>query len=413
VSARDSLTAVFHYKRRLPDQFFEAVYQVIPMPEQLLKDANRGEMRATAFAKQPVGNGQFRLASWTPGQRVEIIADTTSYRGRPKLDRVVWAVYPDPAAATGAVMAGQADLYEILSRDQLKEFERHDDLKAVAYPGLEYAFMMFNTRAPNGRGAHPLLGDRELRRALTMALDRQAMIRNVFDTLAAVPVGPVPRGLKPDTSSLRQLAYDTVHARALLDSLGWKDANGDGVREKNGRPLAFSLLVPASSSNRRKYAVLIQEQLRRVGVKANLEQLEFNVFMDRQLKRDFDAALGSYHADPAPGSIRQVWGSAGCQGDGSNYGCYTSRAFDAAVDSALSTMDPAKTRAYFARAYQTIVDDAPAVWLYEPRNTAGMHKRIQPVRMRADGWWSTMGLWSIPADQRIERDRIPLGAQRR
>lgn len=413
VSVRDSLTAVFHFERRMPDQFFEAAYQVIPMPEHLLKDANRAELRAASFSRSPVGNGRFRFGSWTPGQRIELVADTANYRGRPKVDRVVIAVYPDPAAGIAALMAGQADFYPALSVDQMREVSGNPDLKAVSYPSLDYAFVHLNTRGAGGRGTHPILGDREVRRALTMALDRQAMVKNVFDTMAYVPLGPVPRGLKPDTSGLRQLPFDRARANAILDSLGWRDANGDSVREKNGRPLEFSLLVPASSAPRRRYGVLLQEQFRQAGVKVNLEQLDFNVFIDRQLKRDFDAALGFFHTDPAPGSIRQVWGTAGIGGEGSNYGGYSNPAFDAAVDSSLSTMDAAAGSRHLARAYQIIVDDAPAIWLYEPRLVAGMHRRIQPVGMRADGWYGKVAEWSIPTGLRIPRDRIPLDSAAR
>ena len=414
VSVRDSLTAVFHYKARRPDQFFEAVYQLIPVPEHLLKDANRKELRAAPFAKRPVGTGKYRFASWTPGQRLELVADTANYRGRPNIDRVIWNVVPDPQAAFAALTAGQADFFEILSPDQLKQLRTNPDLKAAPYPTLDYAFMGFNLRGPGRRGAHPLFADRQLRRALSMALDREAMVRNVFDSQAAVALGPVVRGLNPDTTQLRPIPYDLAGARALLDSLGWKDANGDGVRERNGRPLQFSLLTPTSSAFRRRYAVLIQEQLRQAGVKVDVEPLEFNVWMDRQSKGAFDATLGAHHVDPAPGSIRQNWSTAGArEADGSNYGGYESRAFDAAVDSALASMDPAVARRHFARAYQTILDDAPAVWLYEPRWSAGVHKRIQPVGMRGDGWWVRFDEWRIPADQRIPRDRIPPGAPAR
>ena len=76
-------------------------------------------------------------------------------------------------------------------------------------------------------------------------------------------------------------------------------------------------------------------------------------------------------------------------------------------DVVLAT-DPARSEAYYHRAYQTIIDDAPAIWLYEVPGMGAINKRIHPAGVRADGWWADLAAWSIPDDQRIARDRIGL-----
>jgi peptide/nickel transport system substrate-binding protein len=194
----------------------------------------------------------------------------------------------------------------------------------------------------------------------------------------------------------------------MLDSLGWRDTNGDGMREKNGLPLRFSVMVPASSRARQNVAVLLQEQLKRSGVDLQVDQLDINTMIARLSKRDFDAVLNAWHPDPNPSSIRQSWGGASARSpNGSNYGGYDSPAFDAYVDSAV-TARPTDAPAYFRKAYQVFVDDAPAVLLYEPRLVAGASKRIKLVEMRPDAWWAGLADWSIPGDQRIDRDRVGL-----
>jgi peptide/nickel transport system substrate-binding protein len=238
------------------------------------------------------------------------------------------------------------------------------------------------------------------------------MVRNVFDTLGAVAIGPLTRAQATADTTIAQLTYDLEGAKRTLDSLGWRDANGDGVREKNGRPLAFTLLTPVSSRNRVRLSVLIQEQLRAAGVKVNVEQMDFAAFMERMTARRFDAVMGAWHLDPSPAGVRQSWGTAGARGkDGSNYGSYESAAFDAHVDSAMTELDPARSKAHFRRAYETIVADAPAVWLYEPRLMAGVHTRLSLPGRRADAWWGGLAEWSVPASQRIPRDRLGLDAR--
>src|SRR5690606_25762388 len=107
----------------------------------------------------------------------------------------------------------------------------------------------FNFVTSQGR-AHPLFRERELRRALSRALDRESMVRNIFDSLAVVPRGPFARALPDVDTSYATLTYDLAAANRTLDSLGWRDSDGDGVRDRNGRELAFNLVVPSSSPPR-------------------------------------------------------------------------------------------------------------------------------------------------------------------
>jgi peptide/nickel transport system substrate-binding protein len=411
VTVRDSLTAVFWYHQRSLDQFFSAAYNVIPLPEHLLRNAKRSELKSDPFAKHPVGNGPFRFVRWVPTQLIELVADTTHYSGRPKLDRVVYSFAADPTTAVTRLLAGEADFIEVLRGEQLAQAEKTPTLQTKVYGGLDYAFLQFNLRDPKHHAApNALFGDRALRRALAMSLDRPAMVRNIYDTLAAVPFGPAPRSLGIADTNIKQLPYDTAAAKRMLDSLGWRDSNGDGIRDRRGIPLRFSLAVPSSSRPRQRLAVLLQEQLKRVGVDVVIDELDLNTMVGKLNSRDFDAALMSWHPDPTPSSIRQVWTTtASREKGGLNFGSYESPLFDARIDSATSAHDVGQARALYHRAYQTFVDDEPAVLLYEPDLVAGASKRIHLANLRPDAWWAGIRDWSIPADQRIARDRLGLG----
>ena len=409
VTVRDSLTAVFWYKRRNTEQFFTAAYNVIPLPAHLLRDVNRDNLQSAPFARAPVGNGRFRFVRWVPGQLVELVADTANYRGRAKLDRVVLSIAADPTTAATRLLAGEADFYEVLRGEQLQQAKQNPALQLAMYGGVDYAFLQLNLHDRKNRAkAHAIFGDKALRRALAMAIDRQAIVKNVYDTLADVPFGPAPRSLGIADKSIRQLPYDTLAARHALDSLGWRDTNGDGIRERRGVPLRFSVMVPSSSRARQNVAVLLQEQLKRSGVDLQVEQLDINTMIARLTKRDFDAVLNGWHPDPNPSSIRQSWGGESARSpNGSNYGGYDSRVFDAYVDSAVMAKS-GDAPAYFRKAYQVFVDDEPAILLYEPRLVAGASKRIKLVELRPDAWWAGLAEWSIPADQRIDRDKVGL-----
>ncbi len=409
VTATDSLTATFWYKRRLPTQFYDVTYNLYVLPEHLLARTPRDQLAASEFARHPVGSGRFRFASYAPNDRLELAADPRNYRGRPQLDRLVWSVAPDYGTATIQLLAGEADFLENLRPESFGQPARTRTVQLLPYPSLDYGFLQFNLRAPDGSGRpHPLFADRDLRRALSIAVDRERVVRNAFDSLAEVAVGPVPRALFPDWPRINQLPYNVAAARAILDTLGWR-AGPDGVRARGGVPLAFTVLVPTSSAVRQRLAVLLQEQFRLVGARVTVQPMDLGAFGARERARTFDAVVGGWHTDPSPVSVRQTWGSAGSRTPGgSNFGSYESAAFDAQVDSALFNTNLAKGRPHWLRAYQTIVDDAPAIWLFEPRLVAGAHRRLHVVGLRADGWWTRLGDWSIPPRERIGRDRVGL-----
>ncbi|HEY8851890.1 MAG TPA: peptide ABC transporter substrate-binding protein [Gemmatimonadaceae bacterium] len=402
VGTPDSATAVFWFHHRTPQQFYDATYQMPIMPEHIWKAIAPSAWRASDAAKHPIGSGQFRFVRWTPRTAVEVAADTANYRGAPRLDRVVWSIAPDFNTALTRFLSGETDFFEVLRPENIPEVAKHPDLRTKTYRGLAYLFAQFNLRDPaNHARPHPIFGNRELRRALTMATDRATIVRSVYDTLALPALGPTVRAYPTTDPNLAQIPFDLPRARQILDSLGWRVAGSDGMRSRNGRPLRFTLSVPSTSRVRVRLAVLLQEQLRQAGAKVDVEQLDFPVLVEKERKRTFDAAIGQWNTQPSPGSVRGSWGTAGSRAlSGNNYGSYESGAFDAYVDSALASFNPAAGKAYFTKAYDTIIQDAPAIWLAEPRPTVGYNARVHPAPMRSDAWWAHIPDWWISASQK-------------
>jgi ABC-type transport system substrate-binding protein len=113
--------------------------------------------------------------------------------------------------------------------------------------------------------------------------------------------------------------------------------------------------------------------------------------------------------DPSPSGYKQQWGSAATPPSGQNWTGYTNATYDALLDSAVATSDKSQQRALMRRAFQLQIDDAPAVWLYDVPTVAGIQRRIHPTSLRPDGWSFTLADWTIPPNERIDRDRIGLG----
>jgi peptide/nickel transport system substrate-binding protein len=408
VSVRDSLTAVAWFKRHTPEMFYDLVYQAVILPEHVLSNTPAAKLKESEVGRRAIGSGRFRLAKWEAGARIELVADTANYRGRPKLDRVVFAISPDFNAAVTRFFAGDADFFENLRAEHLGKFATDTARRIMRYPSLGYSFLAFNLADPKALSQpNPIFGERAVRRALTMAIDRKAMLKNVFDTIGIPLAGPFPSALPVSDTTLPQIPYDTAKARALLDSAGWL-RGPDGIRAKNGRRLEFSILTTNSSAVRKQYAVLIQEAFRRLGVSATIDEGDFGAYVAKQNSRTFDTEMALWNTDPSVSGFKQTWSTGAIGKDGTNFTSYSNPVVDALLDSAVLSYDPARTKAYARRAFETMIEDAPGIWLYEPPTIAGVHKRIRTTKPRADGFWTSIPEWWIPANERNARDRIGL-----
>lgn len=407
VSVRDSLTPVVWFKKRTPEQFYDVAYQLVIVPEHVYGSIPADQLRTSEITRRPVGTGRFRFVKWEAGTRLELIADTSNYHGRPKLDRVIMTPVA-PATGGTQILSGQADFMEVFPLDQASKLDSSTIARPIAQTQGAYAFMAMNQFDPKSKkSANAVLSDRRVRRALSMSVDRVAMLQNVFGDKGRIGHGPFPMVASYGDSTLRVPPYDTVAAKALLDSAGWR-VGGGGIRMKNGRPLRFTLLISAASLQRQRYGVLLQGQLKKVGVQVDLDQLDPAAMQTRVQSYDFDAVITAYHPDPSPSGAKQYWSTAGIGAAGQNLLRYSNPAVDALLDSVSSSFDPAKMKSYASRAFQTVIDDAPAIWLYDYVVVSAVNRRITVPPLRTDEWWANLAEWSIPTDKRLDRDQIGL-----
>src|SRR5213595_826405 len=182
VTTRDSLTAVFRFHARYPEMFYDAVDHMRILPAHLLRPVPRSQWRSAAFGRAPVGDGPYRFVAWKAGESVELTADSTFFLGRPHIRRLIWRFTPNLQVAVTQVIAGDADAVEVLGPpDNVKRAQAAANLALYPYHGAVYGFLAFNL-STNGDTTKPhlLFGDRQLRRALTMAVDREGLRKSVW-----------------------------------------------------------------------------------------------------------------------------------------------------------------------------------------------------------------------------------------
>ena len=152
VTARDSLTPVVWFHGRSLEQFYNAATQVRVLPAHLLQTIPDSALQTSPFGRNPVGSGPYKFVRWVSGSTIEVAADSTFHRGRPKIDRIIWSVTASPDAAMLRLFSGEANFADKLRKQDVEQIAKHPELKLVRYPSMLAFFVRFNERERKGRG---------------------------------------------------------------------------------------------------------------------------------------------------------------------------------------------------------------------------------------------------------------------
>jgi len=396
----DSTTVDIRFTEPSPEQLYDATYHVRIIPRHVWQDVPIAAWPTDTVLGRIVGSGPYRLAEWRRPEFLVIEAwhDASHPPGIP---RVVWRFGEDPLASLNLVLSHEADLLEAAGGPaQVVQLAEDPAFRLESYPSAVYGFLGFRVLDPTGQ-PHPVLGDREVRRALTMGIDRAGIARSVFGPETLVPPGPMSRLLWIWDDSAPLLQFDTLAAGRVLDARGWARGS-DGVRRRNGRKLAFEILVPSTSRTRRQLAEAAQAMWRGLGVEVTIAAVDFPVFQERLGGGRFDSYIGAWLDEPSPRGLSDQWTRAGW--GVLNYGRYANPAFDSLVQLATGEPDVAVARTRWREAMRVLSADAPAIFLYAPTNVAAVHRRLRGVRLDAYSWLAYLREWSVDPRQALARD---------
>jgi peptide/nickel transport system substrate-binding protein len=392
-TATDDRHLVVRFDEAYDEQLYDAVYHVSPLPAHLVDTIPRGALAQSAFASAPVGNGPYRWGRRVPGQQLELNAYDGFFLGKPGPRKVLFLTVGDPEAQINLLLSGSADV--LATPGMIATISRvaaGQGVRVYPVPSYTVGYLSFNQRDPADLARpHPILSDPEVRAAIIKALDRRAIVEATFGPWAAVPEGPVPQLSWIRDPAFRPAPADPAGARALLRARGWVDTDGDGILDKGGKPLALSLNYPSPSAPRGQMALQVQEQLRQVGIRIDINRLEGSVFSERRDRGNFDLDFASSTMDPSPAGIVQSWGCAGRGGANKTHYC------NPQVDSLLAQARRAPRKealALYRQAVRTIVADAPAVFLFAPTTPMAVSDRMRHVELVPVAPWSALWRWS-------------------
>ena len=291
VTTPDSLTAVVHYKEVYAPyqmQFFRGT-----LPKHVLE--GRDIDKAGDYNRNPLGTGPYRVAEWKTGEHILLEKVPNYWRGAeyPKIDRILFRFLANTTTRINQLRSGEVHVVALVPWDKVRDLKTIPTIRLNHVLGNGYEHVTLNQKQ------YPPFADLRVRRALSHAVDRNAIVKTVLDDQVTVVNGPIqPRSwaYEPD---VMKYDYDTAKANALLDEAGWK-RGADGMRAKDGTPLAFTLITQAGYAIRENIAQTVQKQFKDVGVNARVRLIDGTSISAVWFSGEFDALLHWWQmgADP-------------------------------------------------------------------------------------------------------------------
>lgn len=400
--AVDSFT--FRVRMRPHAEFLDPWTAFAPVPAHLLAAVAPAELRRHPYGTtHPVGNGPFRFVSRAPGRSWTFEANERfpeALGGRPYLDRLVWRVIPAQVSLLTELLTERIHFYHRPPADQAERIRSSEVARLLEFVDRAYLHVEWNQRRPP-------FDDVRVRRALTLATDRQRIVDVARNGYADVANSPVPPMLwQHDSTAGADLGHDPERARGLLAEAGYADRDGGGVLEgPDGKPFRFTLRTSHANPERSAAGQIIQADLREVGIDVRVVLEEFNTLVARVFdveRRDFDAAIFTnavehrvddrhlFHCESREQRMNMVG--------------HCDPATDRLLDTLPRIADRSAALPLWKEYQKRIAAAQPYTFLFYPRQLAGVSRRLHGARPDVHSDFSGVERWWL--------DRRPASAGR-
>lgn len=389
VQVENDSTVVFHFERRHSEMLSEAALQIVP--EHVFGDRPAGEFRNHPAVQNPAGNlvvsGPFMIGGWQPGQQITLVRNP-EFQPAAHLDQIVFRIIPDPTTRLVELQTGGVDMVRSITLDQVPMLRQQaPNVRLEREERRFYDFVAYN-----GARFEPF-ADPGIRRALGLASDREGIVRALqmeeFAAAAGGPYAPIFTDLyDPETQA--PLPHDPEQAARILEQKGWRDSDGDGIRDRDGQPFRFTLVLNTGNQRRADVAQILQQQWRQVGVQADIQTVEFNALNESLAGRDFEAAVYGWSVGLTP-DLSQLW----MPESPFNFTGYSRPEVLVLIEQARQQPTPEAANALWRQVAALLVEDQPYTWLYFMDSVDGVNNRLQGTRIDTFGAFQNTWEWWI------------------
>ena len=340
-----------------------------------------------------VGNGPYVLERRETGKNIYLKRNENYWRDKPPIDRVVFRVIADDTQAWNALRRGDVHVARLNNDAWVRVKDDPAVQERVVFH--ETYSLMYNCLPWNLKD--PLFQDVRVRRALAMSFDTEKVIRELNHGNARPVSGPFLPDSWAANPNVHPVQFNPQGAAALLASAGWVDSDKDGVLDRDGKPFAFTLLVPAGSATSSSQSQIYQDALKRIGVNMTISTADAAAFFERLLNGNYQAAFMAWTIDPDPDPYGLFHSSQTPPG-GLNIVHYANAEADRLLERGRTEFDRARRTQIYHQLHELIAADQPYLFMMQVGLKWGVDKRIQNVKTAKGvglflwnpgpfGWW--------------------------
>jgi peptide/nickel transport system substrate-binding protein len=354
---------------------------------------------------KPIGTGAYIVDRWERGDRVELVRNPNYWFPQlaGHLDRIVVRFIPDNVTTLQALKAGEIDFaFRLTAEQYFEDLKGPPDWMQGKYVKAEWFSPMFNYFGWNM--LKPEFQDRRVRIAFGLLFDKETFLKEkLYDAGVVVSGSPYYFGPGYD-HDVAPLGYDPEAARDLLADAGWVDTDGDGLLDKDGKPMKLVLPMVKGRPDVEQRAQVFQRNLKDAGIQLEIQFLEWASFLDKLKAKDFDVCTLSW-ALPIESDPYQIWHSSGAgkENRGSNHVSFNDPQADELIEQLRLTLDP-KKRYRITQTFHRLLDrEQPYMFLFCQKDFGAYHQRFRGVKWYRLRPGFDLAEWWVPKDEQVHK----------
>jgi peptide/nickel transport system substrate-binding protein len=357
VQVIDDYTLMFRYKKPKIYTWYQTFY-----PKHILEKLDPKEFWNWDFWTKPVGNGPYKYVRNVPGIMSEVEANPNFSRDKPKIERVVFKFLDKPSLTE--LLSGNVDGFDFVPRDFLLKLPKKHNFCFYHRWNPAFIFIYWNHR-------NPFFKDVEIRKALTMAINREELAA-VVNYPEGVPLFDVviTRRQFRNEQYPEPIPFDPDRAQDILKAAGWLDSDGDGIRDRDGRKFQFTAIVRSSIDQR--IPIYVQSQFQKIGIRMEIQNMITKITRARINEGLFEAVFSLTSVtttNPFSGHLK-MFGTNAPSG-------YSNPEISELLAAAAETIDDEKKDDLYRRIHEIMIMDVPSTFLLPMQSTSIVNCRIK------------------------------------
>jgi peptide/nickel transport system substrate-binding protein len=350
------------------------------------------DVTRSQLARNPVGTGPYRFKEWLVGEKIVLESNADYFEGQPFIKRVVLRIIPDTSTQFLELQTGSLDFMGLSPL----QFDRQTETPAFRRLYNKYRYLNFGYTYLGYNLNRPLFQDKRVRQALAFAINKQELVDGVLLGYGVAATGPY----KPDTwvynPDVVKYDYDPEKARQLLQQAGWQDTDGDGIRDKEGKSLAFTIVTNQGNDLRSKTGEIIQRRFKEIGVDVQLRIIEWATFLKEFINPgNFDATILGWTGGPEPDQYN-IWHSSKTGPRQLNFIGFKNAEVDQLLEDGRRVFDQQQRKIYYDRFQAILAEEQPYTFLYIPEALPAVSKRFRGVEPAPAGIRYNFNRWFVP-----------------